>query len=98
MYVAYQQENWSQWLPLANFAYNNSTHSYTKQFPFQTLYGRKPTFSSLHVAPSQPATNYLEQIQYLQLQLQTNLEEANQRFKEQEDQFCTTAPTFAVGD
>ena len=98
IYVAYQQDDWSQWLPLAKFAYNNSTHSSTKQSPFQTLYGRNPTFSSLHVAPSQPATNYLEQIQSLQLQLRTNLEEANQRYKEQADQSCTTAPTFAVGD
>ncbi|MBW0478143.1 hypothetical protein O181_017858 [Austropuccinia psidii MF-1] len=31
IYVSYHQEVWNTWLPLAEFAYNNSDHSSTKQ-------------------------------------------------------------------
>jgi len=29
MFVSYQQDDWSKWLPMAEFAYNNTTHSST---------------------------------------------------------------------
>ncbi|MBW0522624.1 hypothetical protein O181_062339 [Austropuccinia psidii MF-1] len=34
MYVSYHQYYWNTWLPLSEFAYNNSDHSSTKQSPF----------------------------------------------------------------
>ncbi|MBW0479185.1 hypothetical protein O181_018900 [Austropuccinia psidii MF-1] len=37
MYVSYHQDDWNTWLPLAEFAYNNSDHSSTKQTPFSLL-------------------------------------------------------------
>ncbi|MBW0563219.1 hypothetical protein O181_102934 [Austropuccinia psidii MF-1] len=49
MYVSYQQYDWHTWLPLAEFAYNNAEHSSTKQSPFFTIYGRTPSFDSIHV-------------------------------------------------
>ncbi|MBW0566228.1 hypothetical protein O181_105943, partial [Austropuccinia psidii MF-1] len=49
MYVGYHQDDWNTWLPLAEFAYNNSDHSSTKQSPFFTVYGRDPQFDSVHI-------------------------------------------------
>ncbi|MBW0570375.1 hypothetical protein O181_110090, partial [Austropuccinia psidii MF-1] len=49
MYVSYHQDDWNLWLPLAEFAYNNSDHSSTKQLPFFTVYGRDPQFDSAHI-------------------------------------------------
>ncbi|MBW0554452.1 hypothetical protein O181_094167 [Austropuccinia psidii MF-1] len=34
MYVSYHQDDWNTWFPLAEFSYNNSDHSSTKQLPF----------------------------------------------------------------
>ena len=34
-------ENWSQYLTLVKFAYNNSFHSSIQMAPYETLYGRK---------------------------------------------------------
>ncbi|MBW0540268.1 hypothetical protein O181_079983 [Austropuccinia psidii MF-1] len=45
MYVSYHQDDWNTWLPLAEFSYNNSDHSSTKQLPFLTVYGRDPQFA-----------------------------------------------------
>ncbi|MBW0528872.1 hypothetical protein O181_068587, partial [Austropuccinia psidii MF-1] len=49
MYVSYHQDDWNTCLPLAEFAYNNSDHSSTKQSPLFTFYGRDPQFDSVHI-------------------------------------------------
>ncbi|MBW0506089.1 hypothetical protein O181_045804 [Austropuccinia psidii MF-1] len=55
MYVSYHQDDWNTWLPLAEFSYNNSDHSSTKQSPFFTVYGRDPHFDSVHITQDTPA-------------------------------------------
>ncbi|MBW0495878.1 hypothetical protein O181_035593 [Austropuccinia psidii MF-1] len=55
MYVSYHQDDWNTWLPLAQFSYNNSDHSSTKQSPFFTDYGREPHFDSVHITQDTPA-------------------------------------------
>lgn len=40
--VNYQQDDWVMWLPMAEFAYNNSRHANTGETPFFLLYGRHP--------------------------------------------------------
>ncbi|MBW0528326.1 hypothetical protein O181_068041 [Austropuccinia psidii MF-1] len=57
MYVSYHQDDWNTWLPLAEFAYNNSDHSSTKQSMFFTVYGRDPQFDSVHITQDTPAGN-----------------------------------------
>ena len=42
MYTNYQQDNWSDLLPIAEFAYNNSVHSATQLTPFFANYGYNP--------------------------------------------------------
>ncbi|MBW0475212.1 hypothetical protein O181_014927 [Austropuccinia psidii MF-1] len=55
MYVSYHQDDWHTWLPLAEFAYNNAEHSSTKQSPFFTIYGRNPSFDSIHFSQDSPS-------------------------------------------
>ncbi|MBW0533450.1 hypothetical protein O181_073165, partial [Austropuccinia psidii MF-1] len=44
IYFSYNQDDWNTLLPLAEFAYNNSDNSSTKQLPLFTFYGRDPQF------------------------------------------------------
>ena len=41
-YVAYQQDDWAAWLPMAEFAYNNSHHEAIGCSPFYAHMGRNP--------------------------------------------------------
>jgi len=41
-FVDYQQTNWSEWLPLAEFSYNSSPHSSVASSPFFTSQGFEP--------------------------------------------------------
>ncbi len=42
IFVNYRQDDWTDWLPLAEFAHNNRIHSATGKSPFMVLYGRNP--------------------------------------------------------
>ena len=42
IYVNYRQNNWSEWLATAEFAFNNKVHTATKISLFQANYERKP--------------------------------------------------------
>jgi transposase InsO family protein len=41
-YINFDQDDWVKWLPLAEFAYNNSRHSSTGDTPFRLLFGLDP--------------------------------------------------------
>ena len=42
MFIDYRQEQWPDWLGMAEFTYNNKAHSSTKTSPFKTNYGQDP--------------------------------------------------------
>ena len=42
MYVNHRQNNWSEWLATAEFAFNNKVHTATKISPFKVNYEREP--------------------------------------------------------
>jgi len=42
MFIDHQQEQWPEWLGIAEFAYNNKVHAGTKVFPFKANSGQDP--------------------------------------------------------
>jgi len=42
MFIDHQQEQWPDWLGMAEFTYNNKAHSSTKTLPFKANYGQDP--------------------------------------------------------
>ncbi|KAJ2965515.1 hypothetical protein NUW54_g14094 [Trametes sanguinea] len=51
-YVSSQQDDWVDYLPLAEFAFNNHVNSSTKHSPFFANLGYHPTFDPLITPPS----------------------------------------------
>jgi hypothetical protein len=56
-YAGMYQKDWVKWLPMAEFSYNNSTHSATGISPFKCLYGRDPTMTPSKVQTEVPEAN-----------------------------------------
>jgi hypothetical protein len=55
IFCNYDQDDWFDLLPLAEFAYNNATQESTKMSPFYANYGLHPRFMSQFQAPSEQA-------------------------------------------
>ncbi len=51
-YCSYQQDDWVNWLGLAEFQYNNLIHDSTHVLPFFTNYGFNPSFTIPHLHQS----------------------------------------------
>ncbi|MBW0489153.1 hypothetical protein O181_028868, partial [Austropuccinia psidii MF-1] len=98
MYVSYHQDDWNTWLPLAEFAYNNSDHSSTKLSPFFIMYGRDPHFDSVQITQDNTAGNFSTKIQSVQQDVGRELEAAINRFKKYADKSRASPPIFNPGD
>src|SRR5258707_867117 len=53
VFVSHRQDDWADWLPLAEFAYNNKVHVATHQTPFELDAGQHPR---LGVEPMRTST------------------------------------------
>jgi len=42
MFIDHRQEQWPEWLEMAEFAYNNKMHSSTQTSPFKANYRQDP--------------------------------------------------------
>ncbi|MBW0548319.1 hypothetical protein O181_088034, partial [Austropuccinia psidii MF-1] len=98
MYVSYHQGDWKTWLPLAEFASNNSDHSSTKQSPCFTVYGRDPQFDSVHITQDTPAGKLSKKIESVQQDVKRELEAAINQFKRYADKSRANPPVFNPGD
>jgi hypothetical protein len=56
-YAGMYQKDWVQWLPMAEFSYNNAVHSATGTSPFRCLYGRDPVMTPSKVITEVPEAN-----------------------------------------
>ena len=53
-YVNYQQDNWTELLPIAEFAYNNSRQETIQNTPFYANYGYQPVYEAIgHMIPEE---------------------------------------------
>ncbi|MBW0559203.1 hypothetical protein O181_098918 [Austropuccinia psidii MF-1] len=98
MYVSYHQYDWNTWLPMAEFAYNNSDHSSTKQSLFFTVYGRDQHFESVHITQDAPAGKLSTKIQSVQQDVKRELEVSINRFKRYADNSRASPPVLNPGE
>ncbi|KAF8697758.1 hypothetical protein RHS03_07701, partial [Rhizoctonia solani] len=60
-YSGVNQRDWTRWLPMAEFAYNNTVHSSTGKSPFKALYSWEPTLTLSNVPTDVPKADNLAQ-------------------------------------
>ena len=100
VYCNYQQDNWSELLPLAEFAYNNAPSATTGVSPFFANKGYHPniTVHSERDIASSRARDFAVDLDELQSTLKAEISTAQQRYQKSTDARRSPAPDFKVGD
>jgi hypothetical protein len=99
VYCNYQQDNWSELLPLAEFAYNNAPSATTGLSPFYVNKGYHP---NLTVHPerdlaSSRARDFGLDIDHIQTTLKEQIKSAQSQYQDWADARRALAPEFAIG-
>ena len=100
-YINYQQSDWDQLLPLAQFAYNNSQHTSTGETPFFAVYGFHPKLSfSLprSTKDKTPAEDRLDALKTLRENMQYNIAIAQETQALYYDKNKSKGPLHKIGD
>ena len=99
-YTSANHDDWKELLPLAQFAYNNSSHSSTGVSPFYATYGYNPSFtiSPRPAAMAQAANERAAHIKKVQAELKLTLASAVRTYKEHADKKRRVGPTYQKGD
>jgi transposase InsO family protein len=103
-YVNYLQDDWSEWLPLAEFASNNHTSETTAVSPFFANLGYDPRwqFDLTATAPHEPddkgARSAVQALSEIHDHLRTEMHRAQLRYQENADEHRIPAPDYQEGD
>jgi len=100
VYYNYQQDNWSELLPLMEFAYNNAPSATTGVSPF---FANKGYYLNITVHPvrdiaSSRACDFTVDLDELQSTLKTEISAAQQHYQKSTDAQHSPTPDFKVGD
>ena len=100
VYCNYQQDNWSELLPLAEFAYNNAPSATTGVSPF---FANKEYHPNITVHPkrdiaSSRACNFAVDLNKLQSTLKFEISTAQQYYQKSANAWCSLTPNFKVGN
>jgi len=100
IYCNYQQDNWVDLLPLAEFAYNNTPSATTRVSPFFANKGYHPNISIYPECDmtSARACDYAVDLKSLHQYLREEMANAQLRYQGLADAKRTLAPDFKVGD
>jgi hypothetical protein len=100
MFMNFQQDDWVNWLPLAEFTYNNAVHEATGQTPFFLNKGRHLRtlpMDPLHKART-PAEEFLQQIDKATKSAEESLRRVKLAMKQWWDRNKKPPENFAPGD
>ena len=100
MYVNYRQNNWSEWLATAEFAFNNKVYTATKMSLFQVNYGREPRmgFDIRKKGKNVKAEEFVRKIKDRHEEIRSALVRAQEEIKKQVDRNRKEAEEYRVGD
>ena len=100
MYVNHRQNNWAEWLAMAEFAFNNKIHTATKMSPFQVNYGREPRmgFDIRKKGKNEKAEEFVKEMKERHEEAKAALVKSQEEMKRQADKSRKEAEEYRVGD
>jgi transposase InsO family protein len=99
-YVGQSQTDWADWLPVVQFAINNSRQESVQHTPYYLNYGRHPNLPTTVELPgvgSPDAKTFVENLQSALARAKTAMQAAQQRMLRQAEKH-RRAVTYQVGD
>ena len=100
MYVNHRQNNWSEWLATAEFAFNNKVHTATKMSLFQVNYGREPRmgFDIRKKGKNEKAEEFVKEMKERHEEARAALVKSQEEMKRQADRSRKEVEEYRVGD
>jgi hypothetical protein len=100
MFTNFQQDDWVDWLPLVEFAYNNAIHEAMGQTPFFLNKGQHPRALPSDKLPGRDssAEDFLERIREATKSAERSLAKAKAAMKKRWEANKRTRPDFLPGD
>jgi len=100
MFINHRQEQWPDWLGMAEFAYNNKAHSSTKISPFKANYRQDPRmgFKMRRKGKYKGAEKFVTKIKKIQEEAKAVLGKVQEEIKKYVDRKKGEANKYKVGD
>ena len=100
MFIDHRQEQWSDQLETAEFAYNNKVHSSTKTLPFRANYGQDPRmgFKGRKKGKYKGAKKFVKKIKEIQEEAKAALGKAQEEMKKYADKKRAEVDKYKVED
>jgi len=100
MFIDHRQEQWPEWLGIAEFAYNNKALSSTKISPFKVNYRQDPRmgFEERKKGKYTGAEKFIEKIKEIQREVKATLEKAQEKIRKYMNRKRSDIEEYKVGD
>ena len=100
MYVNHRQNNWSEWLATAEFAFNNKVHTVTKMSLFQVNYRKEPRmgFDIRKKGKNEKTEEFAREMKERHEEARAALVRSQEEMKRQADRSRKKAEEYRVGD
>ena len=100
IFAGYRQDDWKEWLSLAEFSYNDSAHAATQQTPFFLNYGQHPWKGNdtRQEARTEVAREFAERMRKVREDAQAALRQAAERMKTAHDRHARKSIEYKKGD
>jgi len=100
MYVNHRQNNWAEWLAIAEFAFNNKVYTATKMSPFQVNYRREPRmgFDIRKKGKNKKAEKFVREMKERHEEARAALVKSQEEMKRQANRNGKEAEEYRVGD
>ena len=100
VFIDHRQEQWSDWLGMAEFAYNNKIHSTTKILPFKVNYGQNPRigFKGRRKGKYEAAGKFVEKMKKIQEKAKAMLGKVQEEIKKFTNKKRGEGEEYKVGD
>jgi len=100
VFIDHRQEQWPDWLGMAEFAYNNKIHATTKISPFKVNYGQDPRmgFEGRRKGKYKTAGKFIEKMRKIQEEAKAALGKAQKEMKKFADRKRGKGEEYRVED